>query len=157
MVIRFAQKQDIPGIRKLLLQVGQVHHRLRPDLFRSGALKYTDEQLEELLQDPDRPVFVAAEGEQVLGYAFCIHRDYDGTGVSTRRREIYVDDVCVEESCRGQGIATALLNRVYDYARQQRCPFVTLNVWEGNDTARRFYEGMGMKPRNTNMEIKLEC
>lgn len=157
MVIRSARLGDIPGIQNLLLQVGEVHHQLRPDIFRPGALKYTAAQLEELLADPARPIFVAAEEERVLGYAFCIHRDYDGTGASTCRREIYVDDVCVEEACRGQGIATALLNRVYDYAREQGCGFVTLNVWEGNDTARRFYEGMGMTPRNTNMEIKLEC
>ncbi len=155
MEIRGAQRGDIPGMQALLLQVGQVHHRIRPDIFRSGALKYTAQELEALLKDPARPIFVAAEGERVLGYAFCVHRDYDGTGVSTCRKEIYVDDVCVEEACRGRGIATALLDRVYGYARETGCQFVTLNVWNGNDTARRFYEGMGMTPRNFNMEIKL--
>lgn len=157
MVIRLAENRDIPGMQTLLLQVGEVHHQIRPDIFRSGALKYTVPELQAILDDPRRPVFVAAEGDRVLGYAFCIHRDYDGTGVSTCRKEIYVDDVCVEEACRGQGIATALMRQVYTYAREQGCEFVTLNVWAGNDTARRFYEAMGMTPRNTNMEIKLEC
>lgn len=157
MDIRFARKEDIPGIQRLLLQVGQVHHDIRPDIFRSGALKYTPEELEGLLEDPTRPIFVATEGESLLGYAFCIHRDYDGTGVSTVRKEIYVDDVCVEEAARGRGIATALLDRVFTYAKERQCQFVTLNVWNGNDTAQRFYEGLGMTPRNLNMEIKLEC
>lgn len=155
MEIRFAGSGDIPGMLELLLQVGQVHHRIRPDIFRPGALKYTKQELEALLRDPQRPVFVAAEEGQVLGYAFCIHRHYDGTGVSTCRKELYVDDVCVEERCRGRGIATALLERVYAYARESGCAFVTLNVWSGNESARRFYEHMGMTPRNTNMEIKL--
>lgn len=157
MVIRFAQSGDIPGIQKLLLQVGQVHHDLRPDIFRAGALKYTTEELKTILQDPIRPIFVAVEGETLLGYAFCIHRDYDGSGVSTARKEIYVDDVCVEEAARGRGIATALLDRVFAYAKERECQFVTLNVWSGNDTAQRFYEGLGMTPRNFNMEIKLSC
>lgn len=155
MEIRFAKTGDIPGIQTLLLQVGQVHHQLRPDIFRTGALKYTPGELAALLTDPNRPIFVAVEGEALLGYAFCIRRAYDGTGACTRRKELYVDDVCVEEACRGRGIATALLDRVYGYARETGCQFVTLNVWNGNDTARRFYEGMGMTPRNFNMEIKL--
>lgn len=155
MEIRFAEVRDIPDMENLLLQVGEVHHQIRPDIFRSRALKYTAEELEELLKDSTRPIFVAVEEDRVLGYAFCIHRSYDGTGVSTCRREIYVDDVCVDENARGQGIATKLLNRVFDYAKEETCRFVTLNVWNGNDTAQRFYEGLGMTPRNFNMEIKL--
>ena len=157
MEIRYAQTGDIPGIQRLLLQVGQVHHDIRPDIFPAGALKYTPEELEALLRNQTRPIFVATEGETLLGYAFCIHRDYEGTGVSTCRKEIYVDDVCVEEAARGRGVATALLNRVFAYAKEQGCQFVTLNVWNGNDTAQRFYEGLGMTPRSINMEIELEC
>ena len=155
MDIRWAQAGDIPGMENLLLQVGEVHHQIRPDIFRSGALKYTRRELEDLLADPSRPIFVAVEEERLLGYAFCIQRDYDGTGVSTCRKEIYVDDVCVDEVSRGRGVATALLDRVFAYAKERGCQFVTLNVWEGNDTAQRFYQGLGMTPRNTNMEIKL--
>lgn len=155
MEIRFAQSRDIPGILSLLRQVGAVHHQIRPDLFRPDAQKYTAGELEVILKDTTRPVFVAAGENGVLGYAFCIHRDYDGTGAFACRKEIYVDDVCVDESCRGQGIATALLHRVYDYARERGCAYVTLNVWEGNESAWRFYEHMGMTPRNTNMEIKM--
>ena len=33
---------DIPGLIDLLLQVGEVHHKIRPDLFRAGARKYDD-------------------------------------------------------------------------------------------------------------------
>ena len=45
MEIRFAETRDIPGMINLLLEVGEVHHRIRPDLFRAGAQKY-DELLE---------------------------------------------------------------------------------------------------------------
>ena len=39
MEIRLAQTGEIPGMIDLLRQVGQVHHEIRPDLFRSGAQK----------------------------------------------------------------------------------------------------------------------
>ena len=45
MTIRFAREEDIPRIDQLLLQVCQVHHQGRPDLFRQGGRKYTDEEL----------------------------------------------------------------------------------------------------------------
>ena len=55
MTIRFAREEDIPRIDQLLLQVCQVHHQGRPDLFRQGGRKYTDEELKVLLQDKKPP------------------------------------------------------------------------------------------------------
>ena len=155
MFIRKAQTGDIPGLISLLLQVGQVHHELRPDIFRPRTLKYDETALAEVLKDEGRPVFVAMDGDAVLGYCFCIHREYQGSGVSTDRRELYIDDLCVDENCRGRGIASALYRHVTDYAKGCNCRFITLNVWCGND-AQRFYEKMGMRPRSITMEAPLE-
>ena len=72
MEIRIANTGDIPGILELLRQVGQVHHDIRPDIFRSGCQKYDAAALEALLQDPQRPIFIAAHQGAVAGYCFCI-------------------------------------------------------------------------------------
>ena len=72
MEIRFAKGQDVPGFIKLLRQVGRVHYEGRPDLFRSNAQKYGPSQVLDMLGKSDTPIFVAVEGEQVLGYGFCI-------------------------------------------------------------------------------------
>ena len=154
MEIRKAESRDIPGMIELLKQVGEVHHVIRPDIFRSGALKYTPADLEAILTDPARPIFVAVKGGCVAGYCFCIHRDYEGSGVSTDRKEIYIDDLCVDKGFRGRGVAKALYEHVCGYAKDCGCSFITLNVWCGNDGAQRFYEKMGMTPRNINMEVK---
>ena len=154
MIIRLANEQDIPGLLGLLRQVGQVHHEIRPDIFRSGALKYSAEDLGQLLRDDNRPVFAAVEDDQVLGYCFCIRRSF-GDSVMTHRREIYIDDLCVDETCRGRGIATALYRHVCAWAREEGCAFLTLNVWNGNDSAMAFYEKMGMKPRSITMDFPL--
>ena len=68
MLLRFAQKTDIPAIIALLRQVGQIHYEIRPDIFRSGAQKYDESALEVLLADSSRPIFIAEEDGQVLGY-----------------------------------------------------------------------------------------
>ena len=155
MTIQRAENRHIPGLIRLLYQVGGVHHDIRPDIFRAGAIKYTEEDLEALLADENRPVFVAVEGETVLGYCFCVIEDCRGTTVLTDRVEIYIDDLCVEEACRGRGIAKTLYHHVCAWAKELGCAFVTLNVWCGNDGAMKFYEKIGMTPRQIFMEVKL--
>lgn len=150
-----ANESHIPGMIRLLQQVGQVHHHIRPDIFRSGAQKYDEIALQELLKDPTRPIFIAEEAGQVLGYCFCIHKNYTGDPVLADRKELYIDDLCVEESCRNMGIATALYRHATEYAKRSGCQFITLNLWAGNDNALRFYEHMGLTPRSTTMESKL--
>ena len=140
---------------ELLKQVGGVHHEIRPDLFRSGAQKYDEKALEDLLKDATRPIFVAVQEDSVRGYCFCIHRNYEGDSVLTDRKELYIDDLCVEETCRGQGIAQALYSRVTDYAKSCGCGYITLNVWCGNEGAMRFYEKSGFRPRSITMERPL--
>ena len=57
MVIQRAKKTHIPGLIRLLYQVGDVHHKIRPDIFRAGALKYDENELEMILQDETKPIF----------------------------------------------------------------------------------------------------
>ena len=155
MHIRDASYRDIPGIIELLKQVGQVHHEIRPDIFRAGAQKYNESDVGSMIYDPVRPIFVAVEGATVRGYCFCIHENTQGDSVLTDRKELYIDDLCVDERRRGQGIAKTLYAHTVAYAKECGCHNLTLNVWEGNDNARRFYELAGMTPRKTYMEMKL--
>ena len=156
MTIRMADPRDIPGMITLLLQVGEVHHRIRPDLFRGGAQKYDEAALLALLSDPTRPIFIAGEGDVVEGYCFCILQETKNDPVLCDRKVLYIDDLCVDETHRGQGIAGALYRHTCAYAREIGCHAVTLNVWCGNDGATAFYEKMGMKPQKIGMEAILE-
>ena len=156
MILRFAQKKDIPAMIALLRQVGQVHHEIRPDIFRSGAQKYDEAALSALLADPLRPIFIAEEGGRVLGYCFCILEEIKNDPVLVDSRTLYIDDLCVEKDCRGQHVGRQLYDYACGYARQQRCQSVTLNVWCGNDSAMAFYRNRGMTPRKIYMETRLE-
>ena len=156
MFIRKANTGDISGLIALLLQVGKVHHDLRPDIFRPVTQKYDEAALTELLKDEKRPVFVAMDGDFVAGYCFCVLREYQNSGTVVDHKDLYIDDLCVDENRRGQGIATTLYRHAVSYARELGCKFVSLNVWCGNDNALRFYEKMGMRPRSMKMETPLE-
>ena len=154
MTIRLAEPKDIPRVIDLLRQVGQVHHELRPDLFRSGAQKYDEAALQELLKDPTRPIFGAFVDDVLMGYCFCIHQVTKDDPVLCDRKNLYIDDLCVDEACRGQGIAAALYAYALDYARKEGFDAITLNVWSGN-SAERFYQKMGLKPQKVGMEFIL--
>ena len=155
MNIRFAETRDIPGMIELLMQVGQVHHEIRPDLFRAGAQKYDEAALARLLADPTRPILIADLDGKVAGYAFCILQETKNDPVLCDRKVLYIDDLCVDEDIRGKGIATALYARVLEYARELGCHSVTLNVWCGNDGAMAFYEKCGLSQQKIGMETVL--
>ena len=155
MEIRMACTRDIPGMIDLLLQVGEVHHRIRPDLFRSGAQKYDENALTELLKDPSRPIFAAVEDGKLLGYCFCILEITKDNPVLMDQKSLYIDDLCVDEKARGKHVGSALYDYAEKYAKQIGCDTLTLNVWCGNDSAMAFYESRGLKPRNIHMEAKL--
>lgn len=155
MNIRFATETDIPEMLDLLLQVGDVHHRIRPDLFREGAQKYDAAALKRLLADSNRPVLAGDVDGKMVGYAFCILQDVKNDSALCDRKTLYIDDLCVDENVRGAGVAAAIYQGVLDYARSIGCDAVTLNVWCGNDRAMRFYEKCGLRPQKIGMEFPL--
>ena len=156
MDIRFAQVKDIPGIIALLRQVGEVHHQGRPDIFRTGAQKYGASQIIAMLESSATPIFVAVEGEAVLGYGFCMFKQYKNDPVIADHSTLYIDDLCVDENRRGQHIGKAIYEEILRYAKMRRCYNVTLNVWSCNPNAMKFYESLGLKPQKVGMEVLLE-
>lgn len=153
MKIRRAEKRDLAMIGKLLCQVLTIHHQGRPDLFKANARKYTEEELEGLLLEDSKPIFVAVDEEnRVLGYAFCKLLQQRDDNILTDIRTLYIDDLCVDEESRGRHVGRQLYEYVLEFAREQGCYNVTLNVWECNSAAKLFYERCGLLPQKTGME-----
>lgn len=153
MIIRRAEEQDMEGINNLLRQVLTVHHNGRPDLFKPNAKKYTDEELKEIIDDDQRPIFVGAdEQNNVLGYAFCIFQQHINNNILTDVKTLYIDDLCVDETLRGRHIGKAIYEYVLDFAKKSGCYNVTLNVWSCNPSAMKFYEKCGLVPQKVGME-----
>ncbi len=156
MRIERATLNDMEGINRLLKQVLMVHHEGRPDLFKANVKKYTDTELAQIIEDDTKPVFVARnDGREVVGYAFCVYQQYVNNNILTDVKTLYIDDLCVDETVRGQHIGKELYEYVLEFARKEEFYNVTLNVWSCNESAMRFYEKCGLKPQKIGMEVIL--
>lgn len=155
MMIRRAEPRDLATVDRLLSQVLAIHAEIRPDLFIPGTRKYTDSELLTIFADERSPVFVAEDADGVQGYCFCQLQERRGLNNMPDGRELYIDDLCVDEAARGRQVGRQLYDYVCAYAKNLGCGAITLNVWEGNTAARAFYERMGMTVRKTVMETKL--
>lgn len=153
--LRKAQKADISALIRLLHQVNSIHAQGRPDLFRPDTTKYDEQELGAILDNPQTPVFVCCENDEVQGYAFCVHQRHAGDRLFADIETLYIDDICVDEQARHQHIGKALYDFVLAYARERGCYNVTLNVWSLNPGAQAFYESLGMKPYKIGMETIL--
>ena len=157
MHIRKAEEKDILKIMELLGQVLQIHADIRPDIFIPGTTKYTEEELKELLKEEKKPIYVAVNEEDVcIGYAFCQIQEQPFSNNMVPFKSLFIDDLCVDQQIRGQHIGENLFEYVKSEARKLNCYEVTLNVWTGNTSAEKFYEKMGMRTKERQMEYILK-
>ena len=153
-MIRLATTNDIPRLLELLHQVNMVHYERRPDIFKPHTTKYNAEQLQDLLAQPDKAIFVY-DDEGVQGYAFVQMEDVHDDILLQDMRTLYIDDICVDEHARGKHVGKQLFDHVRAYAEKLGCGAITLNVWEGNNAAMAFYRKLGMSVRKTCMEMMI--
>ena len=156
MEIRRAEDKDCEGILKLLVQVNNVHSEGRPDLFIKDKTKYTKEELLGILRDENTPIFVAVDdADRVLGYSFGVFQSHVEDNNFPDIVTYYIDDLCVDENCRGQNIGKALYEHTIRFAKSSGCYNVTLNVWEKNESAKAFYATCGLKTQKIGLEMIL--
>ena len=129
-MIRKANKEDIQRIIVLLHQVNMVHHKIRPDLFKPHTTKYNEQELEVMLADDNKPIFVFVD-EMVLGYAFCQISEVKNDQLLEDIKTLYIDDICVDENARGKHVGKALYEYVRDYAKSIDCNNITLKRIKG--------------------------
>ena len=119
MDIRRGEESDLEGIHRLLRQVLMVHHEGRPDLFKSGVEKYTNDELLTMLHDDTKPIFVATdENGNVSGYVFCMFQQHLHDNILTDIKTLYIDDLCVEQASRGQHIGRQLYEYLLEFAKR---------------------------------------
>ena len=151
-MIRKATHNDIPRILELLSQVNDVHADGRPDFFIKGKRKYNEEDLLKIINDDTTPVFVCEENDDIKGYAFCVIQDLSQCDNLRPDKSLYIDDICVDENYRRHGVGKKLYEHVLQFAKEEKCFNITLNVWAKNPGAQAFYESMGMTVQKVCME-----
>ena len=151
-IVRRAEEKDVAAIIELLKQVNKVHYDGRPDLFKL-ATKYTADELREIIANDQTPVFVCTdENGKVLGHGFCVFQRPENTNLLQDILTLYIDDICVDEIARGLHVGSAIYNHIIEFAKQNGCYNVNLNVWSCNPGAMKFYEKLGLLPYKVGME-----
>ena len=117
MPIRKAVPSDIPALNNLLEQILLVHHNVRPDIFQESSRKFNDEQLKTLMSQEHTPIFVYENEEgKILGHLFCIIKEPHSL-VLTPIKTLFIEDLCVDESARGQKIGEQLCRFAEEFAQ----------------------------------------
>ena len=104
---------------------------------------------------PTRLSLAVNEEDVCMGYAFCQLKKQPFSTNMVPFKSLFIDDLCVDKQARGQHIGESLFEYVKQQAKEQGCYEVTLNVWAGNTSAEHFYEKMGMKTKERQMEYIL--
>ncbi|MBS6396370.1 MAG: ribosomal protein S18-alanine N-acetyltransferase [Clostridiales bacterium] len=121
-MIRRMQKEDIPAAA-----------RLERNYF---SVPWTEEGLQESLDNPAYLFVTAREDEQIVGYAGLLQVLDEGD----------VTNIVVDEAHRGQGIGTRLTEALLVEGRLRGIRNFTLEVRIGNKSAIHIYEKLGFVP-----------
>lgn len=154
MVIRRAEFKDIKQIIKMLSQVLELHAKIRPDVFISGTTKFSENDLQKMIEDEDNYIYVATDdNDMAIAYAFCEIKIPKIASTNVPHKYLYIDDFCVDEKYREKHIGETLFGYVKKAAKELGCYEIILTCWEGNNVARKFYGKMGMRVRSATMEL----
>ena len=154
-MVRYAIREDLPRVNELRKQVNDVHVSGRPDIFKPGFGQVLQDFLYEVFEDENKDVIVAERDSIICGFA-CVHYVDKPESPYMYGRQFYdVDEFCVDEAFRRQGVATELIDFIRQEARSKGFKKVELNMWEFNEDARAFYEAVGFTTYRRYMEMEI--
>ena len=112
--------EDIPRLQELFAQILIVHHQARSDVLKVKGSKFTDKELEGVIGDANKPVFVYEdEAGTILCHLFLIIKEVsENDGPQKPIKTLFIDDLCVEEKARGQKLGEKLYQFALDYATE---------------------------------------
>lgn len=113
----------------------------------------SDNQLQQLLNDPKFYVIVATKNEKVIGglTAYELPRYY------TNKSELYIYDIAVKTEFQNQGIGKKLIGYTKDHATKNGIEGIFVDAHSEDEQAVKFYEttlGQSEKVDHFNFEIK---
>jgi GNAT superfamily N-acetyltransferase len=82
--------------------------------------------------------FVAESEEGVIGFTHCLFRP----STWTETDYCYLEDLFVDPNIRGKGVGRALMNKVFELAKEKNSKRVYWTTQEFNQTARVLYDSI---------------
>ena len=151
-MLQLARPEDRAAIEALGQQVHAMHVDWRPDIYAPADELWPQGRFDAAVAE--RQLFAAKVEEKVVGYVLVKVRHYDMVG-HTRRKVLLVDEICVDETLRNQGIGTEMMIEVRAIARAFGCTDLQLGVYPQNNEALAFYQKFGFRIRSIDMQMKI--
>ena len=155
MTVRFAEYEELGKVNELRKQVNDLHVAGKPKIFKPGFSDELRDYIYVIYRDPRQKIVVAEVNGGICGFAVLNHITRPETPFMYVRDYLDVDEFCVDEQRRRQGIASEMIGFIREYAREQGFRRVELNMWEFNREALAFYEAAGFQTYRRYMEMKL--
>ena len=142
--VRRATVDDYSSVCELFDEMDALHRDNLPRIFQkpSGAARQQD-YYAGLIADENTALLVAEAGEKLVGFVHAIVRDTPAIPVFVPRCYAIVDSVVVKSGFQNRGIGRTLMERMHEWAIAKGATSIELNVYEFNETAISFYEGLG--------------
>ena len=154
--IREADGNDFEAVGAIFFEELQFHADLLPARFRLAEPIMTLAWYEEILQNPEKVLLVAEENGRILGQVLLNISKTPDDPIIKPRKFVYVDEIGVTASHRGQGIGKQLMAAAKEWAQAQGIAEIELNVWEQNGRAIGFYEKLGYQTVRRRMWIRVD-
>ena len=152
-MIRKATVDDIPTISELYREQFREMAKLIPDFIKEG--EQSIEFLEKTISDDDSDILVYENDDTVVGFILLQAKERPDFDFMIPGKYCYIMDIIVTESHRNKGFGTALMNSAKDWAKEQNCSFINLDVLVNNHGAIKLYEKLGFIPKAQEMYCKL--
>ena len=152
MIIREMKKEDYFEVDRLMAQVHKLHVNGRPDLYMDIDHIYSEEQYHEMVENDDMITVLAEDDGRTVGICMVSMR---ARTCMIKRRTAYMEDLCIDEAHRGKGIGEELFQFAKKKAKERGAERLDLMVWDFNESAKQFYDKMGMKIQRYILEEQL--
>ncbi len=110
---------------------------------RHIATHFTDERIAAELVDQGASILVAAEGDQLVGYA--VLRPASTTACVTGPHPVELARLYVERDRFGTGVGASLMRACHQEAARRGGETIWLSVWDQNARALAFYRKCGFR------------
>ncbi len=151
--VRFAREDELDRVNELRRQVNDLHVAGKPEVFRPGFCDELRNYVHAIFRDPEQKIAVAAENGTICGFAVLHHINKPENPFMYERDFLDIDEFCVDEAHRRQGVASAMIRFIRGFAKEQGYHRIELNMWEFNRDALAFYEAAGFTTFRRYMEM----
>ena len=155
-MVREAVVSDFSAVYALSTQLFNMHLDARPDLFRARDNSWSEICFSNALKNPNIKFFVYEKDGIVLGYCKVEKGIINNNPKFRNDTVLTISEICVDEEKRGQKIGSRLFDKIKLYAKEVRVTTLEVQVWNFNNSAKSFYESMGMLARVISMELTIE-